>query len=237
MKVGILGAMTIEVECMCNKLERKIVKSIAGNEYYAGQLNGVSVVVVQCGIGKVNAAVSTQVMIDHFDIDCIINTGVAGSLSNSLNIFDLVISDDLVQHDFDLSGINQSTVGLIPGFTNVAFDVNKKISQLALETGHEVIGKDSVYLGRIATGDQFLFDKTKKERIVKLFGAVCVEMEGASIAQTCYLNNMPYLVIRCISNKADENAFADCNEFEFKAAELSSKLVEALVLKLQKFEL
>ncbi len=237
MKVGILGAMSIEVDGLCNKLERKIVKSIAGNEYNAGQLNGVSVVVVKCGVGKVNAAVATQVMIDHFDIDCIINTGVAGSLNNSLNILDLVISDDLVQHDFDTTGAGQEQFGLIPGFQNVAFDVNKKLSQLAVDTGQEIFGKDSVYLGRIATGDQFICDSTRKERIVKLFGAICVEMEGSAIAQTCYLNNMPFLVIRAIFNKSDESATMNSADFEVKAADVSSKLVEALVFKLQKFEL
>lgn len=236
MKVGILGAMDQEVSGLCAKLERTIVKNVAGNEYHVGQLNGISVVVVKCGIGKVNSAVATQIMIDHFDIDIIINTGVAGSLSNSLDIFDIVISKDLVQHDFDTS-VTGDELGLVPGFSKVAFDVDEKLYTLAKEVGKEVVSDANVYTGRIATGDQFIASSEQKERIVKSFGAVCTEMEGCAIAQTCYLNNMPFLVIRAISDKADNSATMDYFEFVNKAAVNSAKLVEELVLRLQNFEI
>ncbi len=236
MKVGILGAMDLEVSSLCEKLERTIVKSIAGNQYHAGQLNGVSVVVVKCGIGKVNAAVATQVMIDHFDVDLIINTGVAGSLSNSLDIFDIVVSQDLVQHDFDTSAAGDE-LGLITGFSSVSFDVNEKLYDLAVHVGKEIFNDINVYKGRIATGDQFVSSKETKDRIVKQFGAVCTEMEGCAIAQTCFLNNMPFLVIRSISDKADSSAHIDYFDFVNKAALKSSQLIEELVVRLQNFEI
>ncbi len=236
MKVGILGAMNEEVSSICSKLERTIVKSIAGNEFHAGQLNGVSVVVVKCGIGKVNATVATQAMIDHFDVDIIINTGVAGSLSNSLDIFDIVVSSDLVQHDFDTSIVGDE-LGLVPGFENVSFDADERLYNLAVETGREIFEDIKVYHGRIATGDQFIATPDKKDKIVKQFGAVCAEMEGCAIAQTCMLNNMPFLVIRSISDKADNSSHVDYFEFVHKAAEKSAHLVEQLAIKLQKFEI
>ncbi len=236
MKVGVLGAMDIEVSSICDKLERTIVKSIAGNEFYAGQLNGVSFVIVKCGIGKVNAAVATQAMIDHFDVDIIINTGVAGSLSNSLDVFDIVVSSDLVQHDFDTSVVGDE-IGLVAGFDSVAFEVEESLCILALETGQEIFNDVKVYKGRIATGDQFVSSKEVKDKIVKQFGAVCTEMEGCAIAQTCKLNNMPFLVIRSISDKADNSAHVDYFDFVNKAAVNSALLVESLALKLQKFEI
>ncbi len=235
MKIGILGAMDMEVSSLCAKLERTIVKSIAGNEFHAGQLNGVSVVVVKCGIGKVNATVATQAMIDHFDIDLIINTGVAGSLSNELGIYDIVVSSDLVQHDFDTTAAGDE-LGLITGFDSVAFNVDEKIVDLALETGREIFDDIKVFKGRIATGDQFISEKERKAQIVKQFGAVCTEMEGCAIAQACFLNNMPYLVIRSISDKADDSAHVDYFEFVSRAAEKSSLLVEELVARLQGLE-
>ncbi len=236
MKVGILGAMDLEVSSICSKLERTIVKSIAGNEFHAGQLSGVSVVVVKCGIGKVNAAVATQAMIDHFDVDIIINTGVAGSLSNSLDIFDIVVSSDLVQHDFDTTAAGDE-LGLITGFKSVSFDADERLYNLAIETGREIFDDIKVYKGRIATGDQFVSTPERKEKIVKQFGAVCTEMEGCAIAQACMLNNMPFLVIRSISDKADNTAHIDYFDFVKKAAEKSAHLVENLALKLQKFEI
>lgn len=235
MKVGILGAMELEVATLSKKLERTITKNIAGSLYHAGQLNGVSVVVVKCGIGKVNAAIATQAMIDHFDIDMIINTGVAGALSKSLNIFDIVISTDLVQHDFDTTAAGDE-LGLITGFDSVYFPVDETISNLAVETGRQIFSDIKVFGGRIATGDQFVSTKEQKDRISKYFGAICTEMEGCAIAQTCYLNNMPYLVIRAISDNADDSATVDYFKFTESAAEKSSKLVEELVVRLQKFE-
>ncbi len=236
MKVGIIGAMDLEISSLCDKLERTIVKSVAGSEYHAGQLNGVSVVIVKSGIGKVNAAVSTQVMIDHFDVDLIINTGVAGSLSNSLNIFDIVVSEDLVQHDFDTTAAGDE-LGLITGFDDVNFEVNEKLYNLAVKTGKDIFSDISVYAGRIATGDQFVSTKEQKDKIVKHFGAVCTEMEGCAVAQTCFLNNMPYLVIRSISDKADNSAHFDYFEFVNRAALKSAKLVEELIVRLQGFEI
>lgn len=235
MKVGILGAMDLEVNTLCEKLERTIIKNIAGSVYYAGQLNGVQVVVVKCGIGKVNAAIATQTMIDHFDIDLIINTGVAGSLSNSLDIFDIVVSSDLVQHDFDTTAAGDE-LGLITGFDSVYFKVDEILTNLAVETGREIFKDIKVFGGRIATGDQFISDKEKKERISKYFGAVCTEMEGCAIAQTCAVNNMPYLVIRAISDKADNSASIDYFEFVNSAAQKSAQLVQELVMRLQNFE-
>ncbi len=235
MKIGILGAMDLEVSSLCAKLERTIVKSIAGNEFHAGQLNGISVVVVKCGIGKVNAAVATQAMIDHFDIDLIINTGVAGSLSNELGIYDIVVSSDLVQHDFDTTAAGDE-LGLITGFNSVAFDVNPEIADLAVEAGREIFDDIKVFKGRVATGDQFISEKERKDKIVKQFGAVCTEMEGCAIAQACFLNNMPYLVIRSISDKADDSAHVDYFEFVGRAAEKSALLIEELVVRLQKLE-
>ncbi len=236
MKVGILGAMDLEVSSLCDKLERTIVKSIAGNEFYAGQLNGISVVVVKCGIGKVNATVATQAMIDHFDVDLIINTGVAGSLSKELNIYDIVVSSDLVQHDFDTTAAGDE-LGLITGFDSVAFNVDERITDIALETGRNIFSDIKVFKGRIATGDQFISDKERKDSIVKKFGAVCTEMEGCAIAQACVLNNMPFLVIRSISDKADDTANVDYFEFVENAAKKSSLLVEGLVSELQKLEI
>ena len=227
-KIGIIGAMELEVEELKSQMEEVCVKEKASMEFYQGTLNGKDVVVVRSGIGKVNAAVCAQILADTFHADAIINTGIAGSLKNEINIGDIVLSTDAIQHDMDAQGFGYAP-GVIPQMEVSDFQADEKLIELAKKCCAEVCPDIQVFTGRVVSGDQFISDKKKKEWLSSQFEGLCAEMEGAAIAQAAYLNHVPFLIIRAISDKADDSATMDYPEFEAMAAENSVKLLADIV--------
>lgn len=228
MKFGIIGAMQVEVETLIAKLSQVKTYELCGMTFFEGSLNGVSAVVVRCGIGKVNAALCAQTLISTFGVTHVINTGVAGSLDNQINIGDLVVSHDAVYHDFDITELGYQP-GEVPGLTSSYFTADPVLVQVALAAAHTVAPQIGVFEGRVASGDQFVSSHEQKEKIVKLFGAKCAEMEGAAIAHTCTLNGVPFVIVRAISDKADGSAQVDYPTFEAAAAQTCASIVEHMV--------
>ena len=222
-RIGIIGAMEVEVEKLKARMENVEITRRAYMEFYAGTLEGKNVVVVRSGIGKVNAAVCTQILIDEFEAEAVINTGIAGSLNADINIGDLVISTDLVHHDMNAVAFGYP-VGQIPQMEAFSFRSDENLRKLAVQACRDVNPDIEVYEGRIASGDQFVADQGVKDEIIKNFDACAVEMEGAAIAQAAYLNNVPFIVVRAISDKADGSAEVDYPTFEALAVEHCVKM-------------
>lgn len=229
--IGVIGAMDEEVSRLKEKMQVKKVEKKAGMEFFEGELAGKDVVIVRSGIGKVNAGICTQILVDDFGVEAVINTGVAGSLKNEINIGDIVLSTDALQHDMDATGFGYEH-GVIPRMEQSTFVVDKKLVELAKQVNEEVNSDIGTFVGRVVSGDQFISDKAKKDWLVEKFGGYCTEMEGAAIAQAAYLNEIPFLIIRAISDKADNSAEMDYGEFEAKAIEHTVKLVTSMMEKL-----
>lgn len=227
-RIGIIGAMEEEVNILKDRMDVESTISKASMEFLKGTLEGKSVVIVRSGIGKVNAAVCTQILVDEFDVKAVINTGVAGSLRNEINIGDIVLSSDTLQHDMDATGFGYA-LGVIPRMEESIFRSEEELITIAKSVCEEVNPDINVFVGRVVSGDQFISDQDKKIELVKNFDGFCTEMEGAAIAQTAYLNHIPFLIIRAISDKADHSAEMDYGEFEVKAIEHTVKLVSELV--------
>ena len=227
-KIGIIGAMEVEVETLKKDMEVGRVVKKAGMEFHEGVLNGMPVVVVRSGICKVNAAVCTQILIDDFGVDGIINTGVGGSLNAEINIGDIVISTDVVHHDVNAVEFGYA-LGQIPQMKVFSFPADEAFAEKAKAACNRVNPDITVWRGRICSGDQFVSSQEQKDQIIKAFHGWCTEMEGAGIAQAAYLNDVPFIIVRAISDKADNSAYVDYATFEKKAAEHSVRLVEALM--------
>ena len=225
--IGIIGAMEVEVEKLKARMENVEITRKASMEFYAGTLEGKNVVVVRSGIGKVNAAVCTQILADHYHVTAVINTGIAGSLKKEINIGDVVLSTDVVHHDMDATGFGYPA-GQIPQMKEFAFRADEGLRNLAEECCRRVNPEVGVFTGRVVSGDQFISDRVKKQWISETFGGYCTEMEGAAIAQAAYLNHIPFLIIRAISDKADDSANMDYSEFEEKAVRHSVNLILAM---------
>lgn len=221
--VGIIGAMEQEVARLKEVMENVKITTRAGMDFYEGILEDKKVVVVQSGIGKVNAGMCTQILADLFQVEAVINTGIAGSLNNDINIGDIVLSTDVVQHDMDATGFGYRK-GQIPQMPVFFFNADDNLRRLAAEVCKEVNPDIQVFEGRIASGDQFVCDQDVKNRIVSEFSAYATEMEGAAIGQAAYLNEIPFLVVRAISDKADGSAQMDYSEFEKAAVDHSVRL-------------
>ena len=219
MKLGIIGAMDVEVATLKEKMTAKTEKTVAGAVYCEGVLEGLPVVVVQCGVGKVNAALCVQALCDCFGVTHVVNTGVAGSLDAKLDIGDFVISRDAIYHDFDCRVINPNyTVGQVPGLPVRAFPADNMLIDLAFSSADRIC-PGHAYVGTVASGDQFVCQNAHKQAIAANTGALCTEMEGAAIAHGAWRNAIPFVVIRAISDKADASAEMDYPTFEAIAAE------------------
>ncbi len=227
-KIGIIGAMDEEVAVLKKLMGDSVTKNAAGMTFYEGQLSGHPVVIVMSGIGKVNAAICTQILVDLYQVDAVINTGVAGSLNNDINIGDIVLSVDALQHDVDATGFGYEP-GVIPRMETSVFTADEGLRTLAKTVCSEVNPEISVFEGRVVSGDQFISDHGIKTKLVEGFEGACCEMEGASIAQAAYLNQIPFLIIRAISDKADGSAEMDYGEFEMKAIEHTVHLVTGIL--------
>ena len=229
--IGIIGAMEQEVSQLKESMREVRVLCKASMEFYEGTLGGKKVVVVRSGVGKVNAAICAQILVDHFVVGAIINTGIAGSLNNDINIGDIVLSTDVLHHDMDAVGFGYPK-GQIPQMKEFSFQADERLRNLAKRLCPEVNPDIHVFCGRIVSGDQFVSDQAVKDRIVSEFHGYATEMEGAAIGQTAYLNGIPFLVIRAISDKADGSAHVDYPTFETAAIRRSVKLTMAMVKEL-----
>jgi adenosylhomocysteine nucleosidase len=223
---GIIGAMEEEVRLLKEKSEIIAVKGIAGIEFNIGKLNSKNVIIARCGIGKVNAAVCTQILINMFSVQFIINTGVAGGIGDKLNIGDIVISEATAHHDYDTTAFGYEP-GFISGINMRFFKADDKLVGLAAEYGE----KSGLHTqkGIIVSGDQFISDAAKKKAIKNIYGALCVDMESAAVGQACVLNGIPYAAIRAISDKADGEATESFAEFVKEAAKKSAGMVGGIL--------
>ena len=231
-KLGIIGAMQVEVEILLAAMENKRSAEKAGTTFYAGTLKGLPVAVVQCGVGKVNAAMCTQMLCDLYNVTHIVNTGIAGSLCADLDIGDLVVSRDAMYHDMDAVHFGYP-MGKVPGMDVTAFPADKTLMDYAFDAA-ESVNPGHTKIGRVASGDQFVAVKEVKERIISVTGGLCTEMEGAAIAQTAYRNGVPFVILRAISDKADDSAEMDYPTFERIAAHRCAEVTMRLAQKLKK---
>lgn len=226
--IGIIGAMDPEVVSLKEAANISKTTAIAGMEFCEGTLGGKPVVIVKCGMGKVNAGICAQTLIHDFGCTRIINTGVAGSLDNQIDIGDIVVSEDAVQHDFDVEVIGFAR-GEIPYTGLYAFPADEALRAAAVEAVHASAPEIDVFEGRVCSGDQFIYRKEQKETILSNFGGLCCEMEGAAIAQACYLNDTPFVVIRAISDKPDETEIVEYQTFEAEAAARCAGIVQYMI--------
>ena len=226
--LGIIGAMEGEVSKLKEQMEDAVITKKASMEFYKGTIKGKEVVVVRSGIGKVNAAVCAQILIDDFHVSAIINTGIAGSLKNEINIGDIVLSTDAVQHDVNAGSFGYPK-GQIPGLDVLAFQADENLIEKAYAICEKVNPDISVFRGRVVTGDQFISQREIKNNIANTFDGMCTEMEGAAIAQVAYLNHIPFLIVRAISDKADDSADMDYEIFEAQAIKHSVNLKLELI--------
>lgn len=228
MKVGIIGAMDVEVASLQDKMNIEQTVSYAGMSFCEGCLGSTPVVIVRSGICKVNAAICVQLLVDHFQVTHIINTGVAGSLDNNINIGDIVVSTDAQYHDVDATVFGYQK-GEIPQMGVVSFPADPMLRAAAVKAVQEAAPDVSVHEGQVISGDQFISTHAKKEELMRDFHGKCAEMEGAAIAQASYVNKIPYVIIRAISDKADESVTESYDQFEAKAAVHCANIVEYMV--------
>ena len=214
-KIGIIGAMELEVTTLRSLMDIENTVKKASLTFYEGKLEGKDIVLVQCGIGKVNSALCAQILISEFKVDAVVNTGVAGAIHSSLGVNDIVISTEAIQK------------GQIPQMDNSIFIADERLVNAAYESSLDQV-KDKefqIVKGRVATGDIFISSKELKEELENDFEAYCGEMEGGAIAHACYLNNIPFVIIRAMSDKADGSANVTYDEFVVEAAENSKDIV------------
>ena len=229
-KLGIIGAMAVEVETLKSEMKNLTVIHKAGMEFYDGLLEGFQTVVVQCGVGKVNAAMCAQVLCDCFNVTHLVNTGIAGSLCAELDIGDLLISKDAMYHDFDAQHFGYE-MGEVPGMGVLTFDADETLIAYA-QTAAEAVNPGHSRIGRVASGDVFVAEKAVKENIIAKTGALCTEMEGAAIAHVAFRNKLPFVILRAISDKADDSAEMDYPTFEAIAAHRCAQVARMMAQKL-----
>ena len=234
-KIGIIGAMDVEISIFCDEMEKNgsLKKTEFGNLVFnEGNLCGKNIVVVKSGIGKVNAALCAQRLILQFGVEKIINTGIAGAIQENLHIHDMVVSTDAVYHDMDATAFGYEPTE-IPQMHTSAFDADEKMIKAAENAfaQSESAKKYKLIRGRIASGDQFISYAEQKEHIEEICSPACVEMEGAAVAHACFLNQIPFVILRCISDNADDS-YEVTYSFNEKIA---SEECAAVVLKMLEF--
>lgn len=231
MRIGIIGAMSIEVKDLVSALREGKSQLLYGLTFHTGLLAGVEVVIVQSGVGKVNAALCVQQLVDRFQVTAIINTGIAGAVDTRLHVGDFVVSTDAIQHDMDATYFGYLP-GQVPGMGQDGYHADAKLVE-ALQESYRLQGRawgGQMLAGRIASGDQFISEKAKKQEIRDTFHPLCVEMEGAAIAQACVVNNIPFAIVRCLSDTADESGSRQEYDFnETVMAERSASLTKGAI--------
>ncbi|MDO5100426.1 MAG: 5'-methylthioadenosine/adenosylhomocysteine nucleosidase [Eubacteriales bacterium] len=228
-KLGIIGAMQIEVEALIGQMTQQRCVTKAGMDFYEGELQGCPVVVVQSGIGKVNAAICAQLLIDLFSVELLINTGIAGALDDRLRIGDIVLAREAMYHDMQVPNY---PVGQVPGLSIHRFQADEQLLTVVEAVSREVLNDIHVYRGRVVSGDQFICEPQKKQWLRDEVGGTCAEMEGAAIAHVAWKNGIGFLIIRAISDQADDQAHIDYPTFEKQAAAHSVALLSACIPKL-----
>ena len=227
-KTGIIGAMDEELASLIGSMTYVNTTTVSGMVFNEGLLDGAPAVIVKCNMGKVNAGICAQTLIREFGVDCVINTGVAGSLDASIGIGDIVVSTEAVQHDYDLVPIGGAP-GELLDFGIVAFPADEGLRRRAVAAVGEVTSGVRAFEGRVCTGDQFIASRAQKDAIIGTFGGLCCEMEGGAIAQVCYLNNTPFVIIRAISDKADDSEEVSFEVFKESAAANCAAIVRRMV--------
>ncbi len=224
--IGIICAMQVEIDKINEEIEGKVTQSVSGVTFTRGTLYGKDVVTAVCGVGKVFAAICTEAMILKYSPDVIINTGVGGTLTDSLSICDVAVSSSVVQHDMDTSPLGDP-VGLLSGINIVKIESDKNVYEKIAECVKRVGVKCEI--GTIASGDQFINSIEKKNYIRETFDAISCEMEGASVGHVCYVNRVPFVIVRAISDGAGDESHMDYPTFVAKAAEKSASAVKLFV--------
>ena len=228
-KIGIIGAMETEVKLLRSKLENPVSSDFAGLTFFEGTINGKNLIIVRSGVGKVNAALCAQALALKFGVDKIINTGIAGATGGGLKVFDFVASTEAVYHDMNIEFFGYKP-GQVPGMEPF-FTADKTMADAAEKAfaNTKFAAEHKILKGRIASGDQFISDSAVKNHIKEVFNPLCVEMEGAAIAHACTLNKVPFLILRCMSDMADDAGENTYNFNEDSAAECSAQLVLELI--------
>ena len=216
--IGIIGAMEEEVAHLVKLCEEREEIVQGPYRFYKGRLSGKDVVLVRAGVGKCNAAACTQALIDRFQPSYIFNIGIAGAISPEVHILDLVISRDALQYDVDVTRFDYP-LGKVPGDEKLGYDADPRLLEIAVEVNQEINPEHNSYIGRVVTGDRFVSSHETKEYLKKTFDATCCEMEGAAIAQIATKNGIPFVILRFISDEANDEASMVYEEFEAKAIE------------------
>lgn len=225
MKIGIIGAMKCEISSIQESITNSETEVIAKMVFMSGVVSDVFVVAVVCGIGKVNAAIGTSVLINHFEVDCIINVGIAGAADEKLNVKDIVISNEVTYHDFD-------TKQLVHNYPNMKEDVfisDKRLSELCVTSLKSVFNEKRIFSGNVVSGDRFIANPILRNKIRNSFNAACLDMEGAAIAHISYVYNVPFLLIKVISDKADEEASISFREFLQHVPQINKEVFKSVV--------
>lgn len=228
MKIGIIGAMEVEVQALKSQIADPVITNKAGMEFVSGRIGATDVVVVRSGVGKVNAGICVQILADLFGVTHVVNTGVAGSLNVDINIGDIVVSTDAMYHDVDATIFGYQK-GEVPQLGVASFPADEALRALAVKAVHEAASEVGVFEGRVVSGDQFIASRDVKNAIAEMSHGFCCEMEGTAIAQAAYLNQIPYVIIRAISDKADDSAEMAYPEFEAKAAVDCANIVQYMI--------
>ena len=228
MKIGIIGAMEVEVATLKSQMNIKNVVTKASMEFNEGTIGNTEVVIVRSGVAKVNAGICVQILVDMFNVTHVINTGVAGSLDARINIGDIVLSTDACYHDVDATVFGYKK-GEVPQLGIHAFPADASLREAAKAAIKKAAPDLGVFEGRVCSGDQFVSSPDVKKAIIDEQGGMCTEMEGAAIAQGCYLNKIPFVIIRAISDKADGSDIVDYPVFEEKAAHDCAALVKEMI--------
>ncbi len=232
MKIAIIGAMDEEVAILREKIENRQETTVAGSVFYTGTLGGYDVILLKSGIGKVNAAISTTILMLQFKPDYVVNTGSAGGHLKTLNVGDIVISSEVRHHDVDVTAFDYE-YGQVPGLP-AAFKADEKLMELA-EKSAEGITDVQVVTGLIATGDSFMNDPERVSFVSQKFGDLyAVEMEAAAVAQACHQFDVPFVVIRALSDIAGKESDVSFEQFLQTAAVNSSSVVEKMVEQINK---
>ncbi|MBQ7148579.1 MAG: 5'-methylthioadenosine/adenosylhomocysteine nucleosidase [Pseudobutyrivibrio sp.] len=228
MTIGIIGAMQMEIENLKPSIQNPVMDDISGIPFIKGKIDGVDIVAAVSGVGKVFAAVCTEIMILHFGVDKVINIGVAGSLVKDLKVLDVALAESAVQHDMNTTAIGDPP-GLISGINVVNFEADKELNQIVCS----VLEAKGIYhqTGIIASGDLFVDTDKQRNNIHVKFGAMAADMEGAAIAHVCYINKVPFAIIRSISD--GDGSAMDYNTFAGKAAEQSISIVLDVIARLK----
>jgi len=223
--IAIIGAMEVEIKTIKSHMQDAVTKTIGGIDFYQGKLAGKPVVLAKCGVGKVFAAHAASIITSHFPATSVINVGVAGGIAPEVNIGDVVLSSQLVQHDVDVTAFGYA-LGRVPSSDDVFWQACKKLVDIGQKAAEEALPADKkLHIGAVATGDQFIHSPEAKDGIWSNFKALCAEMEGAAIAQICHVANIPFVAIRAISDKADGTAHEDFPAFVNETAEISAALL------------